>query len=85
MTRADSGVGRFATTRWSLVAALADQDQAVARASLVTLCLRYWYPVHAYLRRSGHEPAAARAGEVLEHHDDPPSTTATTARVVWPV
>lgn len=61
MTRADSGVGRFATTRWSLVAALADQDQAVARASLVTLCLRYWYPVHAYLRRSGHEPAAARA------------------------
>lgn len=50
---------RFATTRWSLAAGLDDPDPASAQASLLNLSLRYWYPVYAYLRRSGHAPEAA--------------------------
>jgi RNA polymerase sigma-70 factor (ECF subfamily) len=62
-TTSDPG---FQTTRWSLVAAL-DHDQdtlglhaAPARQRLLELCLRYWYPVYLYLRRSGHSAEAAR-------------------------
>jgi RNA polymerase sigma-70 factor (ECF subfamily) len=51
--------GRFSTTRWSMAAGLGDQDPVSAQACLLTLCLRYWYPVYAYLRRSGHAPDAA--------------------------
>jgi hypothetical protein len=60
----------FQTTRWSLVAAL-DQhgsdhagrpaSAAQARQRLLELCLRYWYPVYVYLRRSGHGAEAAQA------------------------
>jgi RNA polymerase sigma-70 factor (ECF subfamily) len=55
----------FQSTRWSLVAAL-DQDTpvpdaALARQRLLELCLRYWYPVYLYLRRSGHTAEAAQA------------------------
>jgi len=53
--------GNFATTRWSLVVGAADRDATTAKASLLTLCLRYWYPVYAYLRRSGHAPERAHA------------------------
>src|SRR5829696_5477099 len=41
---------RFLTTQWSLVA----RDAAVARAALAGLCQLYWYPVYAFIRRSGH-------------------------------
>lgn len=51
--------GGFATTHWSLVARAQDDDDAAAQAALLTLCLRYWYPVFAYLRRSGHAAEAA--------------------------
>jgi RNA polymerase sigma-70 factor (ECF subfamily) len=58
----DSG---FQRTRWSLVAALdADSpaaDAATGRERLLELCLRYWYPVYVYLRRSGHGAEAAQA------------------------
>ena len=56
----------FQATRWSLVAALdPDQDTleqhaAPARQRLLELCLRYWYPVYLYLRRSGHSAEAAQ-------------------------
>jgi hypothetical protein len=56
---ATSTEARFATTRWSLAAGLGDDDPVSAQASLQTLCRRYWYPVYAYLRRSGHAPEAA--------------------------
>ena len=49
----------FASTHWSLVARAGD-DGPAAHAALHTLCLRYWYPVHAYLRRSGHAPVHAQ-------------------------
>lgn len=45
---------RFADTRWTLVGAAARGDRQQARRALLELCLQYWYPVYAYLRRCGH-------------------------------
>jgi RNA polymerase sigma-70 factor (ECF subfamily) len=49
----------FATTHWSLVAAVGSRDSSQGRAALETLCSRYWYPLYAWLRSSGscHEDA----------------------------
>jgi len=51
----------FATTRWSVVllAAEGGEDEA-GRRSLETLCRGYWYPIYAYIRRSGHAPHDAQ-------------------------
>lgn len=57
--RADSS-GRFAATRWSLVAAAGAQDADASRRALIELCLRYWFPVYAYVRGCGHAPDVAR-------------------------
>lgn len=44
----------FQTTRWSLVhRANGDVDED-ALAALAALCDSYWYPIYAYIRRSGH-------------------------------
>jgi hypothetical protein len=53
MPHPESPGAGFASTHWSLVAHAA-ADAPTAHAALLTLCLRYWYPVYAYLRRSGH-------------------------------
>ena len=51
----------FGPTRWSLVMALRSAaDASQARQRLIELCLHYWYPVYAYLRRSGHAPEQAQ-------------------------
>jgi RNA polymerase sigma-70 factor (ECF subfamily) len=42
---------RFASTRWSLVAAAGRGDSPEAREALATLCRAYWYPLYAYARR----------------------------------
>lgn len=62
MIPSTSPSGEFATTRWSLVAALESgrTDPGTARRKLIELCLHYWYPVYSYLRRSGHAPEAAQ-------------------------
>lgn len=57
-TKAPGG-SRFADTRWTLVGAAAGSDPARARSALLGLCLQYWYPVYAYLRRCGHGPVVA--------------------------
>jgi DNA-directed RNA polymerase specialized sigma24 family protein len=44
---------RFAKTRWSLVTA-AGGSSGDADAALAELCETYWYPVYAFVRRSGH-------------------------------
>jgi RNA polymerase sigma-70 factor (ECF subfamily) len=50
----------FPPTRWSLVGqAGADQTQ-VAAAALEILCRAYWYPLYAFLRRSGQSPHDAQ-------------------------
>ncbi len=72
---------RFATTQWSLIAAVGTQDATTARAAMEVLCQRYWLPLYLWLRRSGdsHEDAQdlvqAFLTEVIElrriHHADP--------------
>jgi RNA polymerase sigma-70 factor (ECF subfamily) len=42
---------RFATTRWSLVAAAGHGGSPQAQEALATLCRLYWYPLYAYARR----------------------------------
>ncbi len=67
--------GRFATTRWSLVAAAAQPADPRAGEALAYLCETYWFPVYAYVRRSGHDAASAEDltqaffTRLLERHD----------------
>ncbi len=51
---------RFATTRWSIIAAACHGPTIEADAALEALCRAYWYPLYAYVRRSGHAPADAQ-------------------------
>ncbi len=55
---------RFATTRWSVVLAVADDDAPRARRALAELCEAYWYPLYAYIRRRGYQ--AAEAGDLTQ-------------------
>src|SRR5436190_20713504 len=50
----------FAATRWSIVAAAADSDPAVASVALVKLCADYWRPVFCFILRSGRNVEDAR-------------------------
>ena len=51
----------FATTRWSVVLLAAEGGEGDAvRRSLEALCRSYWYPIYAYIRRSGHGPEDAQ-------------------------
>jgi RNA polymerase sigma factor (sigma-70 family) len=53
-------VRRFATTRWSVVAAAGQPDSPEAREALATLCRIYWYPLYAYARRQLPRPDDAQ-------------------------
>jgi hypothetical protein len=59
MTSSEDSRRQFATTQWSMVTRRASVEPDDARTALVKLCLRFWYPVYAYLRRCGHSPAIA--------------------------
>jgi RNA polymerase sigma factor (sigma-70 family) len=52
--RPRSGPACFATTHWSVVLAAADPASSQAAAALEKLCRTYWYPLYAFVRRSGH-------------------------------
>ena len=43
----------FEPTRWSLVLRSREEDSVVRRKALGELCAAYWYPLYAFLRRSG--------------------------------
>ncbi len=49
----------FATTHWSAVLDAQRYDGAAAAAALETLCRTYYYPLYAFVRRHGHQPADA--------------------------
>lgn len=49
----------FATTRWSLVQAAADNTSPEALAALNALAVAYWYPLYAFARRMGSAPTDA--------------------------
>ena len=44
--------GAFKTTHWSLIRTAQGSDTTNARAALNRLCIAYWYPVYAFIRRS---------------------------------
>jgi len=44
----------FPTTHWTLVQAVQSGSPDEAARALETLCQGYWYPIYAFLRRSGH-------------------------------
>ena len=50
----------FLPTRWSLVVTAANKEaETRANKALAELCQIYWYPLYAYVRRCGHQPADA--------------------------
>lgn len=51
---------RFATTRWSMVAAAGRVDSPEAQSALGELCARYWTPLYAFLRHRGYGREEAR-------------------------
>jgi RNA polymerase sigma factor (sigma-70 family) len=59
MTGTPSNHVRFATTRWSLVAA-AGQSNDERQAALEQLCQHYWTPLYAFLRQQGHSQTDAQ-------------------------
>ena len=50
---------QFGDTRWSVVLAAQSGDDGDVRAALAELCRAYWYPLYAFVRRSGHSPEEA--------------------------
>jgi RNA polymerase sigma factor (sigma-70 family) len=55
-----SGHRRFATTHWSVVVTAGRGSSLESRAALASLCEDYWYPLYAYVRRRGYQPAEAQ-------------------------
>ncbi len=51
---------QFAQTHWTLVLAAADRQADGADQALEELCRAYWYPLYAFLRRSGRSPHDAQ-------------------------
>ncbi|HEY5913285.1 MAG TPA: sigma factor [Verrucomicrobiae bacterium] len=47
-------------THWSWIVSASEQDSPEARAALEKLCQMYWFPLYAYVRRKGHDPAEAQ-------------------------
>src|SRR5437879_10486901 len=55
-----SASARFATTHWTLVLAAKDCEAPQAREALAALCVAYWYPLYAFIRRQGYDAHAAQ-------------------------
>ncbi|HYN06009.1 MAG TPA: hypothetical protein VES67_01340 [Vicinamibacterales bacterium] len=51
---------RFATTRWTLVLATRHPGSPEAASAFAALCETYWFPVYAFIRRSGRSSDDAR-------------------------
>ena len=51
---------QFATTHWSVVLAAGDSASPDSREALERLCLTYWYPLYAFVRRKGHSSEDAK-------------------------
>ncbi len=43
----------FQTTRWTMVRKAVTSDDAGAPAALANFCAGYWFPIYAFIRRSG--------------------------------
>lgn len=51
---------QFLTTHWSMVAAAGSQSSPETERALESLCETYWYPLYAFVRRLGKQPAEAQ-------------------------
>lgn len=49
----------FATTRWTMVLSARERHDPSGRKAMEALCRAYWYPLYAYVRRSGYSPEDA--------------------------
>jgi DNA-directed RNA polymerase specialized sigma24 family protein len=49
----------FPTTHWSRVIVAGNSSSPEAREALAELCAAYWYPLYAFVRHRGHDPATA--------------------------
>ncbi len=56
----DGGNPIFATTHWSVVQRAGGESESQAAGALQQLCLAYWYPLYAYVRRQGRGPEEAQ-------------------------
>jgi RNA polymerase sigma-70 factor (ECF subfamily) len=52
--------GEFPVTHWSAVFAAGKGGTPRAEAALAEFCATYWYPLYAFARRKGHQPADAQ-------------------------
>jgi RNA polymerase sigma factor (sigma-70 family) len=51
---------RFATTHWSMVVSAGSNRSPDANRSLAILCETYWFPLYAFVRRTGHSAEDAQ-------------------------
>lgn len=51
---------RFQTTRWTIVLASRRRGEPAGRAAIESLCRDYWYPLYAFVRRTGRSPEDAQ-------------------------
>ena len=52
--------GSFPTTHWSAILAAGQSGGTAADTALAGLCRTYWYPLYAFARRKGRQPADAQ-------------------------
>jgi RNA polymerase sigma-70 factor (ECF subfamily) len=55
-----AGSRLFATTHWSLIVAAVESEPALRAEALAKLCQSYWYPLYAFVRRTGRSPPDAQ-------------------------
>ena len=53
------GNRQFATTQWSIVRAIGEENPAAANYALQELCQKYWYPPYTYVRGQDKDASAA--------------------------
>ncbi len=51
---------RFQTTRWTVILASRRREDPSGRDAIESLCRDYWYPLYAYVRRTGRSPEDAQ-------------------------
>jgi RNA polymerase sigma-70 factor (ECF subfamily) len=51
--------GAFRTTHWTVVLEASRADSQHSQEAFASLYLQYWYPLYAYVRRRGYQPAEA--------------------------
>ncbi len=58
-TTSQDGPRTFPVTQWTAVLAAGSSPSPESDAALERLCTLYWYPLYAFVRRSGYSPADA--------------------------